>query len=252
LTRSYLKAQSPTRHYGDETLVSGVDLVLSPGDRVGPVGPTGVGKTTLLALLGGYSSVQDRLALARLLLTEPDVLMLGEPTNHLDSSGTAWLGEYLARFAGAVLVVSHDRSFLDRAVMRIVELDGIHEAQQWYQGGYTAYRQEKARRWQRLLLDYAAQEKYRRRLERQIQSVRWIAEPQTRPPLVLALPQAGGRERRERLGRERLGRERRELRDRKRRELRDRRDRQRRGRWPGHHRLRAQCAIRGPARARRR
>lgn len=176
-----------------------------------------------------------RLTLARLLLAEPDVLVLDEPTNHLDADGAAWLGGYLARFTGAVLAVSHDRGFLDRAVTQIVELDGIHDELQRYDGGYTAYRQEKARRWQRLLLSYEAQQKYRRRLEedientkgyalatelattdsglrryakkvakkakvrerrleRQMQAVRWLAEPQTRPPLALAFPAAGARD----------------------------------------------------------
>jgi ATPase subunit of ABC transporter with duplicated ATPase domains len=157
------------------------------------------------------------------------VLILDEPTNHLDADGIAWLGDYLAAFRGGVLVVSHDRDFLDRTVTRMLELDGIDVRPQRYEGGYTAYRAEKARRWQRLLLDYEAQEKRRRRweadiaatreqargvelathndkirryakkvakkakarerrLERQLRSARWLAEPQTRPSLTLAFP----------------------------------------------------------------
>jgi ATPase subunit of ABC transporter with duplicated ATPase domains len=185
--------------------------------------------TALGAVSGGE---QARLMLARALLDSPDVLLLDEPTNHLDADGAAWLGHWLGDFAGAVLTVSHDRAFLDRAVTRIVELDGINETPQDYPGcGYTAYRAEKARRWQRLLLDHEAQEKARarweadiartkeqargvemtalsgmgadklrryakkvakkakareRRLRRQMDSVRWIAEPRTRPPLTLA------------------------------------------------------------------
>jgi ATPase subunit of ABC transporter with duplicated ATPase domains len=174
---------------------------------------------------------QARLTLARVLLEAPELLLLDEPTNHLDSDGIAWLGDWLARFPGGVLVVSHDRDFLDRVVTRIVELDGIHEEPQFYTGGYTEYRAEKARRWERLLLDYEAQEKDRRRweadiqrtreqaatkeatipkrgrdqqnrlakkvakkakarerrLRRQMMATRWLAEPQTRPPLVLTI-----------------------------------------------------------------
>ena len=187
--------------------------------------------TALGAVSGGE---QARLMLARALLDRPDVLLLDEPTNHLDADGAAWLGRWLDGFAGAVLAVSHDRAFLDGAVTRIVELDGIDETPQDYPGcGYTAYRAEKARRWQRLLLDHEAQEKARarweadiartkeqargvettalsgmgadklrryakkvakkakareRRLRRQMESVRWIAEPRTRPPLTLAFP----------------------------------------------------------------
>jgi ATPase subunit of ABC transporter with duplicated ATPase domains len=178
----------------------------------------------LSAVSGGELA---RLKLASLLLSEPDVLILDEPTNHLDADGAAWLGGYLARFGGGVILASHDRAFLDRAVNRIVELDGLDVG--FYQGGYTQYRAEKLRRWQRRLLDFEAQQKYQtrleadidaaksqalatelatrndrlrryakkvakkakareRRLERQIRSVRWLAEPQTRPPLVLAMP----------------------------------------------------------------
>ncbi|MFI7601806.1 ABC-F family ATP-binding cassette domain-containing protein [Actinoplanes sp. NPDC049681] len=177
---------------------------------------------------------QARLLLARALLDTPDVLLLDEPTNHLDAEGAAWLGEWLAGFPGGVLAVSHDRAFLDTAVTRIIELDGIHDTPQDYPGGgYRAYRAEKTRRWQKLLLDYEAQEKDRRRweadiertkaqslfvettvrsgveaphlrriarkvarkakarerrLRRQMESVRWIAEPRTRPPLTCAFP----------------------------------------------------------------
>jgi ATPase subunit of ABC transporter with duplicated ATPase domains len=183
-------------------------------------------QTPLAALSGGERA---RLTLARLLLADPDVLVLDEPTNHLDADAARWLGSYLARFTGGVILASHDRAFLDAAVTQIIELDGIDPEPACYLGGYTQYRAEKARRWQRRLLDFEAQQKYRarleadiaavknqalatelstrndklrryakkvarkakareRRLERQIESVRWLAEPQTRPPLMLALP----------------------------------------------------------------
>ena len=110
---------------------------------------------------------QSRVMLARLLVTDPDVLLLDEPTNHLDREGRRWLGEHLAGFRGAVLVISHDRRFLDRTVTRVVELDGIEPCLQDYPGcGYTAYRLEREHRLARLLLDFEAQEKYRRRLTR--------------------------------------------------------------------------------------
>jgi ATPase subunit of ABC transporter with duplicated ATPase domains len=107
---------------------------------------------------------QARVMLAQVLLGEPNVLVLDEPTNHLDADGAAWLGDYLASFPGAVLVVTHDRAFLDSFATRVIELDGIHDEPQFYEGDYTAYRVEKQHRWQRLLLDYEAQEKARRRL----------------------------------------------------------------------------------------
>ncbi|GII21842.1 ABC-F family ATP-binding cassette domain-containing protein [Planosporangium mesophilum] len=120
----------------------------------------------LIEVSGGE---QARLMLGRVLLAEPDLLLLDEPTSHLDADGAAWLADYLVAFRGGVLVVSHDRAFLDRSVNRIIELDGIDVRPQLYEGGYTAYRAEKARRWQRRLLDYEAQEKARRRWEADIE-----------------------------------------------------------------------------------
>jgi ATPase subunit of ABC transporter with duplicated ATPase domains len=125
------------------------------------------GELALSAVSGGE---QARLLLARALLDEPDLLLLDEPTNHLDAEGAAWLQQWLRSFPGGVLVVSHDRAFLDATVTRIVELDGIHDEPQDYPGGgYTAYRAEKQRRWERLLLEFEAQEKDRRRWEADIE-----------------------------------------------------------------------------------
>jgi ATPase subunit of ABC transporter with duplicated ATPase domains len=124
---------------------------------------------TLEQLSGGE---QARLTLARVLLGQPDLLILDEPTNHLDADGIAWLGEWLSGYGGGVLVVSHDRAFLDRSVTRILELDGIHERPQTYEGGYTAYQAEKIQRWQRYLLDYEAQEKQRLRWEADIVAIK--------------------------------------------------------------------------------
>lgn len=75
-------------------------------------------KTTYLS--GGQ---KKRIALVRTLLTEADILVLDEPTNHLDSSMTEWLEEYLSKFRGAFIMITHDRYFLDRVTNRIVELD---------------------------------------------------------------------------------------------------------------------------------
>ena len=123
-----------------------------------------------LALGAVSGGEQARLLLARALLDSPDLLLLDEPTGHLDAEGAAWLQQWLGAFAGEVLVVSHDRAFLDAVVTRVVELDGIHdEPQDFPGGGYTAYRAEKQRRWERLLLDFEAQEKDRRRWEADIE-----------------------------------------------------------------------------------
>jgi ATP-binding cassette ChvD family protein len=85
-----------------------------------------------------------RVALCRLLLEEPDLLLLDEPTNHLDAETVAWLEKHLELFPGAVLIVTHDRYFLDNVTGWILELDrgrGIP-----YEGNYTAYLEKKAKR----------------------------------------------------------------------------------------------------------
>jgi ATPase subunit of ABC transporter with duplicated ATPase domains len=125
--------------------------------------------TRLRNLSGGE---QARVMLAGVLLARPTVLLLDEPTNHIDLSGLRWLETYLGGFRGAVMVVSHDRRFLDNTASRVFELDGVSDRLQTYEGGYTAYRAERARRWQRLLEEHRAQERYRKRLEADIARTR--------------------------------------------------------------------------------
>ena len=86
-----------------------------------------------------------RVALCQLLLSRPDLLLLDEPTNHLDAETTAWLEKHLREFAGAVLIITHDRYFLDNVTGWILELDrgrGIP-----YEGNYSAYLTQKAKRY---------------------------------------------------------------------------------------------------------
>ncbi|MEZ4540108.1 MAG: ABC-F family ATP-binding cassette domain-containing protein [Chloroflexota bacterium] len=87
-------------------------------------------------LSGGQKT---RLALALVLLGEPDVLLLDEPTNHLDVEMLEWLETWLADFAGAALIVSHDRTFLDRTANRILDLNPIHHTIREYAGNYSDY-----------------------------------------------------------------------------------------------------------------
>lgn len=99
---------------------------------------------------------QTRLMLARLLLRAPDLLLLDEPTNHLDLRMLEWLEGYLKRYRGAVLVISHDRRFLDHSVGRILELDGgrIRE----FGGNYSFYVQKKEEERRRQQIEYQRQQ----------------------------------------------------------------------------------------------
>ena len=93
----------------------------------------------ITALSGGQKT---RVSLGKLLLTKPDILLLDEPTNHLDMESIAWLETYLKSYTGAVLIVAHDRYFLDRVVTKIVELDnGVGTV---FLGNYSAYSDKKA------------------------------------------------------------------------------------------------------------
>jgi ATP-binding cassette, subfamily F, member 3 len=89
---------------------------------------------------------RTRAVLARLLLASPDLLILDEPTNHLDISAVEWLESYLNQWEGAVLIVSHDRYFLDKVVDHIWEMrkDGLET----YRGNYTAYLHQRQERWE--------------------------------------------------------------------------------------------------------
>lgn len=90
-------------------------------------------------LSGGQKT---RVSLGKLLLTKPDIILLDEPTNHLDMDSIAWLETYLINYDGSVIIVAHDRYFLDRVVTKIIELDNGH--MNVYQGNYTAYSEKRA------------------------------------------------------------------------------------------------------------
>jgi macrolide transport system ATP-binding/permease protein len=119
------------------------------------------------ALSGGE---RTKLALAHIWSAKPGLLILDEPTNHLDIQGVQWLIDELKGYPGTILVISHDRYFLDKTVNRILEIENgvIHE----YKGSYTFYRNEKKKRYESRLHAYEVQKKQEEKLEQEIRRLK--------------------------------------------------------------------------------
>ncbi len=105
-------------------------------------------------LSGGQKT---RVSLGRLLLTRPDLILLDEPTNHLDVSSISWLEGFLSSYKGAVIIVSHDRYFMNRIVTKIVEIDNSNAIT--YNGNYTFYATERAKIRANMMKAYMNQQK---------------------------------------------------------------------------------------------
>jgi ATPase subunit of ABC transporter with duplicated ATPase domains len=192
-----LVAAGVTKSYGAEVILADVSLVVPPRARIGLVGPNGAGKSTLLRLLAGLEEPdagrirrtppelavgylaqerdgagrsggeETRAALVAVLRGGFEVLLLDEPTNDLDFAGLAWLERALASHPGSLVVVSHDRAFLDRVVTRIVELDEWTRGTTEYSGGWSDYEAERERRRDRHYRRWEASVAERRRIEEQ-------------------------------------------------------------------------------------
>ena len=208
--RSIFSCDKINKEFGDREILKEISFQVNDGERIGIVGDNGAGKTTLMKIVTkelvpdsgrviwhwkdirvGYlpQSIEqevenwDRLsggertkrALNRILETNPQLLLLDEPTNHLDQAGVEWLIRELKRFRGTVLVISHDRYFLDQVVARIVEIE--RSVVESYRGNYTQYRKEKNRRMESLSHQYREQEKERSMIEGEIRRLRtWSAK----------------------------------------------------------------------------
>ena len=130
------------------TILNGMGFEDTPKDRI------------ISTLSGGEKT---RLAMAKLLLEEPNLLILDEPTNHLDFKTLGWLEDYLKGYKGSVLIVSHDRYFLNKLCTRICEIESGRLTS--YKGDYSAYLVQKKMNSERQLKEYEAQQKEIAKLE---------------------------------------------------------------------------------------
>jgi ATPase subunit of ABC transporter with duplicated ATPase domains len=200
-----LAAAHISKYHAAQLVLHDVTLVVPPRSRIGLVGPNGVGKSTLLRILAGeeepdegtirrtppglavgYLPQEDHsasrasggeAARARLgdFLRRPlGVFLLDEPTNDLDFDGLDWLERSLARLEGAVVLISHDRDFLDRSVDRIVELDEWTHGATEFAGGWSDYERMRANALRRQQETYEQYEGEKTRIEEQLRRMqRW-------------------------------------------------------------------------------
>ncbi len=113
---------------------------------------------------------KTRVALGKLLLSNPDLLLLDEPTNHLDLETIAWLENFLASYKGAVLIIAHDRYFLDKVVTKVIEIE--NKKATIYTGNYSSYSDKKAKEHEARIKHYINQQKEIKRQEEVIAKLR--------------------------------------------------------------------------------
>src|SRR5882672_8012550 len=197
-----IRLSQVTLRRGAKTLLEGADVALNPGDKIGLIGANGSGKTSLFALLHGelhaamgdadaytvrsraeqllhglgFSREQSeepvasfsggwrmRLNLAQALMCPSDLLLLDEPTNHLDLDAILWLEDWLKRYAGTLLIVSHDRDFLDGVVEVVVHIDA--KKLRRYSGNYSSFERQRAAAVVLAASQYEKQQREREHLE---------------------------------------------------------------------------------------
>ncbi len=196
-----LAARSVSKSFGDTVVLDRVSLTVTAGSRIGVVGPNGIGKSTFLRVLAGleepdagtvsreppgisvaYLAQERKLAgrsggeaarakLEAILVANADVLLLDEPTNDLDFAGLELLERFLDRHRGGLVVVSHDRAFLER-MTRIVEFEAETRRVREYAGGWSAFEAERQRVRRQGQHEYRRYAGERARIEEQARTMR--------------------------------------------------------------------------------
>ena len=158
-------SEATLRRYGELSAkfegIGGYDTATAVGKVANGLGISQAMREQLFDSLSGGE--KTRVNLGRLILEDTDILLLDEPTNHLDLHAVEWLEDYVRRFKGTVVAISHDRYFLDRTISRVIEIcDGKAE---FYSGNYTFYAIEKERRYQEQLRQYEKEQAKIRQLQ---------------------------------------------------------------------------------------
>ncbi len=224
-----LQGKHISKEFGDKVILNDINFEIESGKKIGIVGSNGAGKTTLAdiitntvkptsgQLLWQYSGMdigymkqateyldleqtlsggeRTKKLLTQLLYSKKDFLVLDEPTNHLDYEGVKWLIKQIKAFKGAVVIISHDRFFLDQCIDSIMEIDQGKIVN--YNGNYSFYREEKRRRYESQLHLFMEQEKLKSQIRGQIEELKGWSEKahrESRKKAIATGNKLGGKE----------------------------------------------------------
>ena len=198
-----MESKNLSKEYGENVIFNKIDFKIKLGETIGIVGSNGTGKTTLANIICGkiqptsaeiiwcknnvkigymkqateYEDLESTLSggektkklLNDVIHRDYNFLVLDEPTNHLDYLGVAYLVKEIKKFNGTIIIISHDRYFLDQCVTRIIEIENQKITE--YNGNYTYYRKKKQEDYENAVHLYVEQEKIKNRINMQIEEL---------------------------------------------------------------------------------